>query len=66
MKGSSIKTQKINEIVTFRQEENNLQAQDNVCRSNLLLKLRARDASAYPSSSQRERINNLTGKKTTL
>lgn len=40
MKGSSIKNQKINEIVTYRQEQNNPQAQDNVRRSNLLLKLK--------------------------
>lgn len=41
MKGSSIKNQKINEIVTYRQEQNNPQAQDNVRKSNLLLKLKA-------------------------
>jgi hypothetical protein len=57
MKGSSITNQKINEIVTFRQEQNNPQAQDNVCRSNLLLKLSAGDAFVYPSSSLSERAS---------
>lgn len=60
MKGSSIKNQKINEIMTYRQEQNNQQAQANVRRSNLLLKLKTR---CFTLAAQREQINNFTGKK---